>query len=282
MKQMRIQNLAISLLIATATLTGCASNGDNAGPIQNIKEASDRRLNKLPAEILYARARRATDTGSYTNALSLYDRIDTRFPFSDVARQAQLERAYVHFRQHNELSAISAVNRFINQYPRHKNIAYAYYLKGLASFRFAAPDDDHWYSSDKTTRDIGSSREAFFAFAQVVNNYPQSPYAADARRRMLHLRDRMAKHYLNVMEYYERKSAWVAVVNRGQLILENYQGSKYVPATLDLMIKAYTELNLDDLAEDTRRLRDENYRQSENQQNTSKTTEPLKLPTING
>lgn len=254
-------NTRVLIAVLTATLiAGCASDGDIAGPIQDVKQTSDRRLNKLSAEVLYLRARRALDTGAYSAALALFDRIDTRFPFSEVARQAQLERAYAHYRQFNEGAAVAATNRFINQYPRHENIAYAYYLKGLATFRVAAPDDDNWYSADYTTRDISAAREAFFAFAQVANGFPNSAYAKDSRQRMLHLRDRMAKHYLNIMKYYERKRGWVAVVNRGKQILEEFQGSQHIPQVLTLMAESYEQLGLNDLAADTRKLLKNNYK----------------------
>lgn len=210
-----------SCLAATALLSGCASSG-GAGPIQNITERDERRIAKLKEDELYQRARQALDTGAWDSALQLYNDIELRYPFSETARQAQLEGLFAHYRLFQEDLVVSLANQFINQYPRHPHVDYAHYMKGLANFRRATPDVGSWFKSDHTVRDPGYAREAFFAFSRLVNSQPNSDYAHDARLRMLFLRERLAKHQWHIIQYYQRKNGWVAVINRSKIILEDY------------------------------------------------------------
>lgn len=244
------------VLIATAvglslTVTACSSN-NSAGPIQNVTERDERRIARLKEDELYQRARQALDSGAWDSALQLYNDIELRYPFSETARQAQLEALYGHYRLFQEDLVVSLANQFINQYPRHPHVDYAHYMKGLANFRRATPDIGSWFKSDHTMRDPGYAREAFFAFSRLVNSLPNSDYAHDARLRMLFLRERLAKNQWNIVQYYQRKSAWIAVINRSKLILEDYAGSSFTQPALEAMAEAYDNLGMPELAKDAR------------------------------
>lgn len=250
-KTMFIRSLTImAAIFATSLLPACSSTPDSAGPIQNITERDERRIAKLKEHELYQRARRALDTGAWDSALQLYNDIELRYPFSDTARQAQLEALFAHYRLFQEDLTVSLANQFINQYPRHPHVDYAHYMKGLANFRRATPDVGSWFRADYTERDPGYAREAFFAFARLVNSLPNSSYAHDARLRMLFLRERLARHEWHILQYYERKKGWIAVANRAKLILEDYPGSSYTHDALVAMANAYQQLGLTELAED--------------------------------
>lgn len=253
-KKMFIRCLTITAAIfATSLLPACSTTPDGAGPIQNITERDERRIAKLKEHELYQRARRALDSGAWDSALQLYNDIELRYPFSDTARQAQLESLFGHYRLFQEDLTVSLANQFINQYPRHPHVDYAHYMKGLANFRRATPDVGSWFRADYTERDPGYARESFFAFSRLVNSLPNSAYAHDARLRMLFLRERLAKHQWHIVEYYQRKKAWVAVANRSKLILEDYAGSSYTHDALMAMANAYEQLGLSDLAEDAKK-----------------------------
>lgn len=240
----------MAAIFATSLLPACSSTPDGAGPIQNITERDERRIAKLKEHELYQRARRALDSGAWDSALQLYNDIELRYPFSDTARQAQLEALFGHYRLFQEDLTVSLANQFINQYPRHPHVDYAHYMKGLANFRRATPDVGSWFRADYTERDPGYARESFFAFSRLVNSLPNSAYAHDARLRMLFLRERLAKHQWHIVEYYQRKKAWVAVANRSKTILEDYAGSSYTHDALMAMAQAYDQLGLGDLAAD--------------------------------
>jgi outer membrane protein assembly factor BamD len=243
----------IAVIALSAFVSACSSN-NSAGPIQNITERDERRIAKLKEEQLYQRARQALDSSAWDSALQLYNDIELRYPFSETARQAQLESLFAHYRLFQEDLVVSLANQFINQYPRHPHVDYAHYMKGLANFRRATPDVGSWFRSDNSVRDPGYAREAFFAFSRLVNSLPNSDYAHDARLRMLFLRERLAKHQWHIVQYYQRKNAWVAVVNRAKLLLEDYSGSSFTQPALLAMAEAYDNLGMTALAEDANTL----------------------------
>lgn len=233
--------------LTIATTSGCGSAKKKAP--QSVLTQAEKEQSALQAESqLYARARQALDKGSYDTALAFYEVLETRFPFTETARQAQLESAFVYYKLFNNEAALTNANRFITQYPRHENVDYAYFIKGLVGFREAGKGTGGFMRTDKTMRDPSSAREAFFAFSQLVNRYPNSVYAADARQRMVFLRDRLARHQWHIIEYYKRKNAWVAVAARSKQLVADFQGSSYVTPALEAMVQAYTELGIDDLA----------------------------------
>ena len=241
-----------ALLISVTTLITASSSNNTAGPIQNITERDERRIAKLKEGELYQRARKALDSGAWDSALALYNDIELRYPFSETARQAQLEALYAHYRLFQEDLTVTLANQFINQYPRHPNVDYAHYMKGLANFRRATPDVGSWFRSSQTLRDPGYARESFFAFSRLVNSLPNSEYAHDARLRMLFLRERLAENQWHIIKYYQRKSAWVAVINRSKALVQDYAGSRFMPKALNAMANAYDKLGLPDLAKDAR------------------------------
>lgn len=251
MKRLRYITLAL-----VAMLAACSNvDDDGAGPILPMERAGDqKRLAKLGADQLYNRARRALESGSYPNALDLFARIETRYPFSDHARQAQLETAYVFYRMLNHESAIAAAERFISQYPRHKNIDYAHYLKGIANFARATDDIGSWLQIDGSERDPGYTREAFYTFSRLINQYPQSRYAADARQRMVFLRQRLAQHEMHIADFYVRREAWLAAIARAKHVVENYQGTAESGKALQLMATLYRKIGMDDLAANAERI----------------------------
>lgn len=251
---LNIRNLIIACCLATTALLSACASGGGAGPIQSLTDRDERRIARLKEDELYQRARKALDSGAWDSALQLYNDIELRYPFSETARQAQLEALFAHYRLFQEDLTVSLANQFINQYPRHPHVDYAHYMKGLANFRRATPDVGSWFRSDNTVRDPGYARESFFAFSRLVNSQPNSDYAHDARLRMLFLRERLAKHEWNIIQYYERKNAWIAVINRSKMILEDYAGSSFVLPALNAMANAYSELGMDDLADDARKV----------------------------
>lgn len=249
-----LRRLITASLLPIAVLsitTGCSSAKKKA-PEAALSQAEKLHAAQLAESQVYARARQALDERNYDTALAFYGALETRFPFTETARQALLESAFVYYKLFNNEAALVSANRFITQYPRHENVDYAYFIKGLVGFREAGKGTGGIITTDKTLRDPSAAREGFFAFSQLVNRFPDSVYAADARKRMVFLRDRLARHQWHIIEYYKRKNAWVAVAARSKQLVSDFQGSAYVIPALEAMVKAYTELGIDDLANDAK------------------------------
>ena len=235
----------VTLIVIVLALGGC-------GRFKWFQK--DEPLETLPVDQMYDTGKQALETGNLSRARRYYQRLIARFPYGPYTEQAQLELAYAQYKGNNPEDAMSSVNRFIRTYPTHPHIDYAYYLKALINFNRENAFLDRIARIDMTQRDQGAPRQAFNDFAELLNRYPNSVYAADARQRMVHLRNQMARHEITVAKYYLRRHAWVAAANRGQYVLEHYPQSMYDGDALALMSESYHRLGQDKLAADSRRV----------------------------
>lgn len=244
--------LILALLIS---LGGCKTVGGWFGGDKQPETET------LAVEPLYDLGKRQLTDGSYDRAGKTYQRLVARFPFGPYAEQAQLELAYVQFKLDKPEDATSSLNRFIRTYPTHPHIAYAYYLKALINF-----DRDNRLLArlarlDISSRDLSAPTQSFNDFAEVPRRYPNSIYAADARQRMIYLRNRLARHEILVGLYYFRRGAYVSSGNRGRNVVESFPQSQYEADGVALMAASYTALGQKQLADDARRVLEKNYPQ---------------------
>ena len=238
----------IILALAVSWLAGCGAFGEKPDVTRD-----------WPVQRLYGEAKAALDAGDYETAIDYYEKLESRYPFGRFAQQSQIDVAYAYWKNDEPASAIAAADRFIKLHPRHPNVDYAYYLKGLVNFEQGRSFMDRIVPRDMSQRDPGSVRESFDAFSELVRVYPQSRYAEDARQRMLYLKDLLARHEVHVADYYMRRGAYVAAANRARFVVENYQRSPAIPDALVIMAKAYRLMDLDDLSADALRVLELNY-----------------------
>jgi len=211
------------------------------------------------AQKLYAAAKEALNSGNYERAIDLYGKLEARYPFGRYAQQALLESAYAYYKYDEPDTAIATLDRFIRTYPRHPNLAYAFYLKGLANFNRGETFIDRYLPRDPSERDAGAARQSFFDFQELVRRFPDSPYARDARQRMIFLRNNLARYEVHAADYYMRRGAYVAAANRARYVIQNYPGTPAVPDALQMLVRAYRALGLNDLAADAERVYRLNY-----------------------
>ena len=212
------------------------------------------------AETFYANAKEQLDNKKWSNAIELYQKLEARYPYGEYAEQAQLEIGYAYYKNNDEAQAIAAANRFIRLHPTHPSVDYAYYLKGLVNFTENKTTMDKLLGGkDFSDRDPNSAVASYQAFNQLITRYPDSRYYNDAVNRMKTLTGYLARHDLYVADYYLRRGAYVAVVNRCKYVLENHQHRKAVENALGLMMVAYERMDMGDLAADTKRILALNY-----------------------
>lgn len=211
-------------------------------------------LETLPVGEMYAEGKRSLEGANYSRATRYYQRLIARFPYGPYTEQAQLELAYAQYKDSKPEEAQSTINRFIRTYPAHEDIAYAYYLKALINFERENAFLDSIAGIDTTLRDQSALQQSFNDFAELIRRYPDTRYAADARQRMIYLRNLMAQQEIGVGKYYLRRGAWVAAANRGRFVLENYPQSGEQGNALALMAESYTRLGQEELAKDARRV----------------------------
>lgn len=210
-------------------------------------------------EAMYKQAQKFGDEGSFGAAIKVYEGLNARYPFSDAARQSRLDLIYAYYRQHEKDSAIDAADTFIRENPTHPRIDYAYYMKGLVYFERDPNFLERWFKVDISERPPSDQRKSFDAFQRVISQYPNSQYAADARQRMVYLRNRLADYEMHVADYYVRRGAYVAALARARSVLETYDGSPRTREALEISLNCYRKLGMNDLADDTAKVLASNY-----------------------
>ena len=243
--------LVVSLGLA---LSACANKGTIDKDAQITQDWS--------VEKLYAEAQDELNSNNYTRAVKLYEILESRFPNGRYAQQSQLDTAYAYYKDDEPEKALAAIARFQRHHPQHPNMDYALYLKGLVLFNEDQSFLNKLASQDWTDRDPKANRDAYQAFAELVQRYPNSKYAADATERMAKLVDALGGNEISVARYYMKRGAYVAAANRAQKIVSRYQNTRYVEEALAMMELAYKKLDKPQLAADTRRVLETNFPQS--------------------
>jgi outer membrane protein assembly factor BamD len=238
-----------SLILLTAVLmAGCGTFGK---PIDETKDWSVSRL--------YSEAHSELMGRNYSAAIKLFDTLEARYPYGRYAQQAQLEVAYAHFKEGEPTLAIAAAERFVKLHPNHPNVDYAYYLRGLANFNDNLGVLHMIGRQDLTERDPKAAKDAFEAFRELVQRFPDSKYSEDARARMAYLVNALASHEVHVARYYLRRGAYVAAANRAQTALLTYPQAPANEEGLLIMVKAYDAMGLTDLRNDAERVMMKNF-----------------------
>ena len=237
---------AAIVLVSAVTLSGCKTWGDNA-------------IEQGAPEQLYERGNNMLGSGDFNGAVRVYEALEARYPFSQQARQARLDIMYAYYKAGEKESAIDAADQFIRENPTHPRIDYAMYVKGLVYFERTPNVLERWFRADLTERPPQDARASFQSFQQMIERFPDSEYAHDARRRMVYLRNRLADYEVHVADYYLRRRAYVASLARAKFCIENYDGAPAVRQALDVMISAYEGMGLSELAEQARTVYALNY-----------------------
>ena len=211
------------------------------------------------ADRFYAQAKGALESGDYDEAVDLYQKLETRYPFGVYAQQALLDLSYAYYKNDEPEAAVAASDRFIKLYPQNLHVDYAYYLKGLANFNKGKGFTQRYLPTDESQRDPGAALNAFESFSELVKRYPDSEYVPDSEQRMRYLRNILAKNEVHVANYYMRRGAFVAAVNRARYVVENYPRTPSVPDALVVLAKAYRVLEMNDLSDDALRVLELNY-----------------------
>jgi len=208
---------------------------------------------------IYNEAKAELAAGNYKKAIALYEKLQARHPYGRYAQQAELEVAYAQFKDSEPVQALAAADRFIKLHPEHPNVDYAYYLKGLINFNEDLGLIGGLFQNDLNDRDPKSAKESFEAFKEVVTRFPNSRYAGDAAARMTYIINSLAGGEVKIAQYYLRREAYVAAVNRATYVLENYPQSPAQEQALAIMVTAYDAMGLNDLGATAQRLLDMNH-----------------------
>ena len=247
---LRMVSALVAVALTSAVLGGC-SWGSKAKAAKIQAEDEDP---KTTESLVYESAQRSLRSANYTNAISHLEALEARFPFGRFAEQAQLELIYARFQSYELESTQAAARRFIRLHPQHEDVDYAYYMNGLAAYKRNAGFLSKYVGSDMSKRDVSGAREAFNIFNDMLKRFPDSNYAADARQRMLYLREVLARSEVNVAAYYMTRNAYVAAANRARYVVENFPSCEAVADALAIGIESNYQLGLLETANDMARV----------------------------
>jgi len=233
------------LLLLFVCLTGCSTKAAKPIDEQNASQSDG------DAEQLYRKAKSALDRNQFDTAIVEFENLEATYPFGDHAQQAQLDISYAYFKQGEYDNAVAGVERFLKLYPQSELTDYAWYLKGLVNFSRGRTLLERLVPRKPHKLDQAWLRNSFNDFSTLIQKYPDSSYVADARQRMVFLRNEMARHELATAQYYYKRSAMVAVINRINYMLEQYADSPYSADGLALLAQAYLQLGDVSQARDT-------------------------------
>jgi len=238
------------LLVIVLATSGCAR-------IKGVFKDKDENEG-VPVEELYDKGLGQMHSGNWNGAAITYRRLLAQYPYGPYTEQALMESAFALYKMGNNEEAISTIDRFLRTYPTHKNTPYMYYLRGLVNSNRDTVFLQRVWKLDASRRDLATPNQAFADFNTLADRYPNSRYAADARQRMVALRNMFARHEIEVALYYMRRDAWVAAVDRATYLLETYPQSEFQNDAVAVLAAAYTELGNETLATDARRVLQQN------------------------
>ncbi|MEY4560843.1 MAG: hypothetical protein RLZZ618_120 [Pseudomonadota bacterium] len=257
--------LAVVALTSMLAACGSTTKDDTAG---------------MSTEKLYSEARDETNAGGYERAIKLYERLEGRASGTLLGQQAQLERAYLLNKTNDKPQALAVIERFMKMHPTSPAYDYAMYLQGVIHFNDNLGLFGNLTRQDWSERDQQASRDSLQSFKQLVEQFPQSKYAADARVRMDYITNTLAAYEIHVARYYFRRGAYVAAANRAQQAVQEFQQAPSTEEALSIMTRSYERLGLVQLRNDTARVLRTNFPNSRYAKDLSDMPVPAAAPSL--
>ncbi|MFN5350321.1 MAG: outer membrane protein assembly factor BamD [Polaromonas sp.] len=242
--------LTLALAALSFVLAGCSSK-----PIDPTSSWSPNKL--------YAEAKDEARSGAYDKAIPMFEKLEGRAAGTPLAQQAQLEKAYAQYKGGEQAQAIATLDRFIKLHPASPALDYALYLKGLVNFNENMGLFGSIARQDLSERDQKVAKESFESFKELANRFPESRYTPDAKARMGYTVNSLAQSEVHVARYYYSRGAYVAAINRAQTAIADYRDVPALEEAAFIVYKSYDALGMTQLRDDTRRIIEKTYPQSE-------------------
>jgi outer membrane protein assembly factor BamD len=220
----KIRRAAALAPVLALVLAGCLGRGGKTETAVDVD----------PPDLLYNQALANLEAGDTREASKKFEEIDQEHPYSEYSRKATLMSAFLNFRRAKYPEAVNDATRYVTLYPASEDAAYAQYLIGESYFR-QIPD---------VTRDQDLSRKAMAAMGEVINKYPDSEYAEDARQKIDVARDQIAGKEMQIGRYYLERREYLAAVNRFRTVVQEYQTTRHVEEALHRLTETYLALGI--------------------------------------
>lgn len=212
---------------------------------------------------IFSEAKDEAKSGAWDKAIPLFEKLEGRAAGTPLAQQAQLEKAFAHYKASEPAQALATIDRFKKLHPASPGMDYALYLQGLINFNDNLGLFGALAKQDLSERDQNAAKESFEAFKELASRFPDSRYTPDAQARMTYIVNSLAQYEVHVARYYHSRSAYVAAINRAQTAVTDYQNVPAAEEALYIMVLSYDALGMTQLRDDTRRVMEKNFPRSE-------------------
>jgi outer membrane protein assembly factor BamD len=212
-----------ALLASGVLIAGCAEDQQMAAVYV-----------ERPVEQIYSTAWILIGRGDWLNAGRQFDEVERQHPYSIWARRAILMSAYCYYEGNRYTEAIDAADRFIQLHPGNKDVPYAYYLKAVSLYE----------QINDVDRDQQKTEDALTALQDLIQRFPDTEYARDARLKVDLTRDHLAGKEMTVGRFYLRQGEYLAAINRFHTVIDKYQTTTHTPEALERLTEAYLALGV--------------------------------------
>lgn len=192
----------------------------------------------------YTKSQKQLKQGNYKQAINILENLYKKYSFSDCYEQIQLDLIFAYYKNTDFALAKSLIKKFIHRYPKSINIDYIFYIKGLVNMSINGSKIQKFLKIDLFDRDVNSTQEAFNDFSKIILSYKNSKYLLDAKKKLIFLKDVLAKYNFEVIKFYLKKKYYISVINRVHYMLENYPNEKETFMAFHLMKLSYKKLFL--------------------------------------
>jgi len=231
--------ISFSILLCGCSLFG--GDKDARGPVAD----------GLTPKALYELAVDKFSSGSIEQGIEQLEVILAAYPGSKYAIQARLDIAYNLFKRKKYNRAILELNEFIERYPAIPSTPYAYYLRAVIAEEKSTSILDK-IITDSAQRDVQSVHDSYSYFSLLIDTFPNSKYSEEASKKLVVLKNILARHEFYIALYYTNNGSHIAAINRSKYIIEHYPNTPSIADGLHLMAHNYDVIDATKLAQDAR------------------------------
>src|SRR5580700_10024864 len=232
-KRLTRRSLAVAAFIAIALSGSGCSMFDQFNPFGNEKYKMEVTPD-VPASKTYDQGLEKLANGSPSEAAKKFTDLGKQYPTSDWARKGLLMSTYAQYQAGDYTTAETSAERYLKDYPNSPEADYILYLQANAYY-MQIPD---------ISRDQEKTAKALETFQSVVQKYPKSDYADDAKFKIQVTRDQVAGKEMSIGRFYLTRRNYTAAINRFRNVLTNYQTSRHAEEALYRLTEAYLGLGI--------------------------------------
>lgn len=223
-------------LLVLSVLTGCASVKPKEEVIGSVEE-------------LYNDGMDLLDAGKYTKAINLFEELERQHPYSAWAVRAEIMKIFANYQQNEYEEVFVGGDAFVRNHPGHPEVPYVLYLQAMS----------HYEQIIDIKRDQKPTLLALRGFEEIVERFPTSTYARDAKLKITLCKGHLAAKEVLVGKYYQEKDNYLAAINRFRHVVENYQTTSHIQEALYRLTESYLALGIEDEAQASAAVLGHNY-----------------------